>query len=360
MVTMKDVARAAGVSQAAVSYAYSRPGKLSEGQRQHILETADRMGYAGPNVVGASLRSRKIGAIGVMVMDTLEYAFTDPSTKFLLEGVVSSGRLGEQALTLLPLPHDSDPVNGRGRQALRGLVDGVIVHSLPDDHPDLPALSSRNIPVVIVDAPLLPGVPLVGIADRDAARKQFEHVLRLGHERIGILAERLLPDGFHGRVNADRRALGTERVVRERIEGYREAFDSAGGDFEQVPVVEAGAFDRESGSRAARILLDDHDLTAIVATSDTMAIAALDTARQRGLRVPADLSVIGFDDAPDAEARGLTTIRQPMVEKGRIATEMLFEILSGAEPDSVTLPTELIIRATTTVPPSAVLAGQGK
>jgi len=84
MVNMKDVARAAGVSQAAVSYAYSHPAKLSENQVRHIMKTADRLGYAGPNIIGSSLRSGgRTGAIGVMVMDTLHYAFTDASTKCL-------------------------------------------------------------------------------------------------------------------------------------------------------------------------------------------------------------------------------------------------------------------------------------
>ncbi|MCU1684037.1 MAG: LacI family DNA-binding transcriptional regulator [Amycolatopsis sp.] len=354
MVNMKDVAREAGVSQAAVSYAYSRPGKLSDGQRLHIMETATRLGYAGPNIVGASLRSGKIGAIGVMLMDTLEYAFTDPSTRALLEGVVQSHKFDDLALTLLPLPHDAEslqPQNGGDRSALQGLVDGVIVHSLPDDHSALLTLQSRGIPMVIVDAPRLAGVPLVGIPDRQAARGQLDHVLRLGHQRVGIIVERLAPDGFHGRVSASRRVRSTEGVVRERVEGYRESYEAAGGDFQRVPIIEAGAFDLTSGSEAAHALLDNHDVTAVVTTSDTMAIAALKAAGERGLRVPEDLSIIGFDDAYEAERWGLTTIRQPMVEKGTLAATMLFDMLrDNSTPASVSLPTELIVRQTTAQP----------
>src|SRR5262249_16209031 len=105
MVTMKDVADAAGVSQAAVSYAYNRPDKLSEAQREHILAKAAELRYPGPNVVGSSLRSGKVGAIGVMVMDSMEYAFSDASTKALLEGVVQCRQLDDMALTLIPLAH---------------------------------------------------------------------------------------------------------------------------------------------------------------------------------------------------------------------------------------------------------------
>ncbi|MGW3991897.1 LacI family DNA-binding transcriptional regulator [Amycolatopsis sp. NPDC004772] len=346
MVTMKDVARAAGVSQAAVSYAYGRPEKLSTAQRESILAAAARLGYAGPDAVGASLRSGRSGAIGVMLMDTLEYAFTDPSTRCLLEGIVRTRRFDDLGLTLLPLPHD-----GGGQAALRGLVDGVIVHSLPDDHPALLTLRSRGLPIVVVDAPRLPDVPLVGIPDRAAARTQVEHLLELGHRRLGIIAERLVPDGFRGMVDASRRAACTERVVRERLTGYQEAAEAAGLDFEGLPLMEAGGFDRTAGVPAAHGLLAGHDVTAVVATSDTMAIAVLEAAAERGLRVPEDVSVVGFDDAPEAGSRGLTTIRQPMVRKGQSAAELLFALLRGdPKPDDVSLPTELVRRRTTGPP----------
>lgn len=356
MVTMKDVAKAAGVSQAAVSYAYSRPSKLSAPQVRHIMETAERLGYAGPNIVGASLRSGKVGAIGVMVMDTLQYAFTDWSTKSLLQGVVESPLLDDSALTLLPLPHNVESlaapgrrVSDGGRSALRGLVDGVIVHSLPDDHPAVLFLRARRIPIVVVDAPRLPGVPLIGVRDRDAAREQMEHVLELGHRKIGVIADRLIPDGHRGWVSPARRAESTERVVRERLTGYAEACAGAGLDFDAVPLVEAGAWDDESALGAARTLLERGGITAVVATSDTMALGVLAVADELGVSVPADLSVIGFDDVPAAEPAGLTTVRQPMVEKGRIAANMLMDLIAGKieHEEQQTLPTELIVRSST-------------
>ncbi|MGN6161102.1 MAG: LacI family DNA-binding transcriptional regulator [Marmoricola sp.] len=351
---MKDVARAAGVSQAAVSYAYSRPSKLSDSQVKHIMATASRLGYAGPNIIGASLRSGKVGAIGVMVMDTLQYAFTDESTKSLLQGVVGSNRVDDVALTLLPLPHHIEALEGgssraHNRTALRGLVDGVIVHSLPDDHPALMYIRARQIPIVVVDAPRLPGVPLIGIRDREAARAQMHHLLELGHRHIGVVADRLRPDGHRGWVDTDRRRESTERVVRERLLGYAEECEAYGLDFDEVPVVEAGAWDDASAESAARTMLERDGLTAIAATSDTMAFGVLKVAAELGIDVPADLSVIGFDDVPIAEAAGLTTIRQPMVEKGRIAANMLMDMIAGRldREEQQTLPTELIIRNTT-------------
>lgn len=354
VVNMSDVADAAGVSQAAVSYAYNRPEKLSGAQREHILATAAKLKYPGPNVIGSSLRSGKVGAIGVMVMDSMSYAFSDDSTKALLEGVVRVRQLDDMALTLIPLAHREYGLDGTAlemshdaRPALRGLVDGAILHSLPDDNPALRILLRRGIPVVIVDAPFVETVPMIRIEDRKAAFAQVDHLVQLGHRRIGFLAERLRPDGMRGPVSRERRSMAVEHVVRERLEGYEAACLFHGIPFDSVPVIEAGGFSREAGLTAAADLLDN-DLTAVVATSDTMALAVLEVAQARGLSVPSDLSVFGFDDAPGASAAGLTTVRQPMVEKGELAAQMLLALLSGAEQvDSQILPWEVVIRNTT-------------
>lgn len=350
MPTMKDVARAAGVSQAAVSYAYSRPSKISAAQVEHILETAASLGYAGPSSIGASLRSGKTGAVGLMVTDTLAFAFADPSTRLLLESIVRSASLDGLNLTLVPLPRSDD-----SRSGLRGLVDGLIVHALPDDHPGLLTLQARGIPVVVVDAPLLPGVPSVGIADREAGRAQVEHLLALGHRRIGIITDRLRPDGHHGKVTPERLAGSAERVVRERLSGYTDAFAAAALSIGDAPIFEAGGFDDATGRAAVGQLLDAYDVTAIACVSDSMAIAALDELAERGLDVPGAVSVIGFDDAPIAATYGLTTIRQPLTEKGTLAADMLGRLMAGeSNVASVRLPTALVVRSTTGPPDDIV------
>jgi len=357
LVTMKDVAREAGVSQAAVSYAYGRPDRLSAGIRRQIMAAADRLGYPGPNIVGSSLRSGgRTGAVGVMLMDTLQYAFKDASTRSLLEGIVRHGRLDERCLTLIPLSSEGGPEGSKPQSithpGLRGLVDGAIVHSLPDNHPALMTLRALDTPMVVVDAPELPGVPFVGIRDREAAAQQLSHVLDLGHTRIAIIVERLKPDGRKGFAGRARWVNSVERVVRERIGGYETACEAHGVDFDRVSIIEVGAFDPDSARSAAGRLIDDEAPTAIVATSDAMALGVLAAAAERQLSVPDDLSVIGFDDAPEAAAAGLTTIRQPMVEKGEIAASILLTLLAGGEAAGETiLPTELIVRNTTGPPP---------
>jgi DNA-binding LacI/PurR family transcriptional regulator len=292
-----------------------------------------------------------------MLMDTLQYAFKDASTRSLLEGIVRCGKLDDRCLTLIPLSSSTDSVartrdqSAGAHPALRGLVDGAIVHSLPDNHPALMTLRASNTPMVVVDAPELPGVPMVGIRDREAAAQQLDHILELGHSRITIIVERLKPDGRKGFVGRERWANSVERVVRERIRGYESSCEAKGIDFQSVSIVEVGSFDADSARTTAGQVIDDHAPTAIVATSDAMALGALAAAAERHLRVPEDLSVIGFDDAPEAVATGLTTIRQPMVEKGEIAAALLLELLAGLEVDAETiLPTSLIIRKTTGAP----------
>jgi DNA-binding LacI/PurR family transcriptional regulator len=351
MVTMKEIAAAAGVSQAAVSYAFGQSPKVSAAQREHILAVAAGMGYFGPNVVGSSLRSGRIGAIGVMVMGSLVYALEDPSTTLLLQGVVEVGELSNAALTLVPLNLGLDPtgirVAGIAHPALRGLVDGLIVHSLPDNSPLLDAVAGRGLPMVIVDAPDIEGAAFVGIEDRATAVRQMAHLLEQGHRRIGVIADRLAPDGRRGEVDAARLRAASERVVRERLLGYAEACRQHGVDWAEVRVVEAGAFDRASGLDAVRRLLDSGPVTGIVATSDVMALAALDVLAERSLDCPADVSVIGFDDAPAAVQAGLTTMRQPLVDKGRHAARLLFRQIEGGGRERIVLPTELVVRATT-------------
>ncbi|SAL53689.1 ribose operon repressor [Caballeronia udeis] len=352
---MKDVALAAGVSQPAVSYAYNKPSEISEAQREHILKTARKLGYPGPSVRGGSLRSGRVGAIGLMIMDELPYAFVDPSTTGLLRGIGEIGELANVALALFPL--QKDLANHAAEPdivslAVRGFVDGLIVYSLPDDYPVIAMARKQNIPFVVVDAPIIEGVPFVGIDDFGSGITQMKHLLDLGHTKIGIIADRLRPDGSRGWVSPERFRQSTENVVRARLEGYLVAAQAAGLTFEDLVIVEAGGFDYASGYWAAEQILSCKGLSAVAATSDVMALSILKTAGEHGVIVPDQLSIIGFDDIPDAEGAGLTTIRQPLVEKGRHAARLLNELLSdGPSKKSaatrIILPTELVVRSTT-------------
>lgn len=352
MVTMRDVAKAARVSQAAVSYAYSGSPRVSAQVRDKIFTVAHDLGYTGPNIAGSSLRSGRIGTVGVLVPGSLALAVEDPSTMLLMKGIVEVGELADVALTLLPVDASalSDGARPTKPAALRGLVDGVVLHCLPDDHPAVSAVVARHTPAVAIDSPRLPAIPYVTIDHRAGGFEQMNHVLALGHRRIGVITDRVgavSAPGLHDRFDA---SAATETYLRERLMGYVDACRGAKVAADDLLVVEAAGIGMHSGVEAAEQLID-LDPTAIVATSDVHAAAAIQVLTRRGLRVPDDVSVIGFDDAPLAELIGLTTIHQPLVDKGRTAATMLLDVIAGQRRRRSVKKTELKVRATTGPPP---------
>ncbi|MFE6158732.1 LacI family DNA-binding transcriptional regulator [Streptomyces sp. NPDC056486] len=348
---MRDVAQAAGVSQAAISYAYNRPEKLSAAQRERIFQVADQLGYAGPHSAGRTLRTGQVGAIGLMITDSLPYAFDDPATSALLKGISEAGEVAETALTLLPCPLESDQLAQRSGVLLRGLVDGFLAYAMPEGHPAVETVLRRELPVVIIDGPNPGGLAWVGIQDREAARQAAAHLLALGHRSIGILVDRLVPDGYSGPVSPTRRRQARDRVMKERLAGYAAAFRAAGVPWGSATIIEAGGFHESASLSAARTLLGSEPVTAVLAATDVLALATMSTARDRGLRIPDDLSVVGFDDLPAAAGAQLTTVHQPLVDKGRRATQLLLEVIEGGQPREICLPTELVVRETTAQPP---------
>ncbi|WP_424809771.1 substrate-binding domain-containing protein [Rhodococcus sp. 27YEA15] len=343
---MKDVAAAAGVSLAAVSYAYSNSPKISPQRRADIFAIAGQIGYTGPNIMGSSLRSGRVGAVGVMVTDSLVHALDDPSSMMLMKGIVEIGELADVALTLMPITELNSP-------AIRGLVDGVVIHNGPTKHPMIDTLIERGIPTVSIDSPKTNKLPFVGIDDRKAACAQMSHLLELGHRRIAVISDRLCAGADPGPFQLEHVQNATERVVRERLLGYFDACDRYGVSAHDLIMEETGGIDRGSGIRAAERVLTRGEITGIVATADVHAAAALEVLSRAKITVPEEISVIGFDGAPISELCRMTTIRQPLVEKGRTAASMLLKQIQGnGSRRRITLDTELVVRETTAHPPA--------
>jgi DNA-binding LacI/PurR family transcriptional regulator len=344
-VTLATIAAELGVSRMTVSNAYNHPDQLSPELRERVLETARRLGYPGPNPLAATLSRGRVGAVGLLFDDPLSYAFTDPAAVLFFGGIAAVCEQRGVGLVLVPVGAGAAPATDLTRVAL---VDGFIAYcDIPDDE-RLSVIERRGLPMIVVDGPVRAGYPHVGVDDRGAARIAAQHLLDLGHRRIDVVSMPLIPDGFEGPAGPERQVAARFHCNRERLLGYREALEGAGVDWATVRVEERVPHGRDAGRRTAAALLDRADRpTALLAMSDELAIGAIQAADERGIDVPGELSVVGFDDtAAASQARpALTTIWQPHREKGETAARLL---LDGADPGADRImPTELVVRAST-------------
>lgn len=358
--TLRDVARAAGVSHTTVSNAFSRPDQLSAELRERVLATARGLAYGGPDPAARSLRTGYHGALGLVFSEDLPYAFADSTAIQFLQGVAQACQERRANLLLIATRAEgerADTAFGVSPQAVRdAAVDGFLLYSLARDSPVIAPVCGRGLPVVVVDQPRLSGTPYIGIDDFGGARKAAEHLLALGHRRFLILSLNLKPDGGSGLATERRIAAATYEVSVARLRGYRAAFGAAGLSPATAPVVECAVSDeRRARDLTAPLLAGDPATrpTAILAMSDRLALGAVAASRESGLSVPEDLSVAGFDDSAGGALADLplTTVRQLHAEKGRTAVEMLTAPVALGER---VLATELIVRASTgRAPPRA-------
>ncbi|HET7717046.1 MAG TPA: LacI family DNA-binding transcriptional regulator [Bauldia sp.] len=339
---LADVARAAGVSQGTASNVFGRPQLVRPEVRERVEEAARALGYHGPDPKGRLLRAGKVNAIGVVVMDNLTYFFNDPFNREFMTGVAEvCDRRGAGIALVSALDRDTAAWNIDS-----ALVDGFIIQCIEDGDRLIELARRRRLPFVAVDVDPGPDASSIMIDDPGGARQAAEHLLSLGHRRFGILSLEISADGRTGLVDRARRSASRYGATRDRLVGYEAALAAAGIDFDSVPVVES--INERTGARAgAATLLDAApDVTAVLAMSDVLAMGMIEEARRRGLKVPDDLSVVGYDDIVEA-ARfepPLTTVAQPIVEKGRLAAGMIFD---RGPPRSEILPVKLVVRAST-------------
>ena len=352
--TLQTIADRLGVSRTTVSNAYGRPDQLNPALRQKILALAKELGYAGPDAAARSLRLGHSGALGLIFTESLTYAVTDPAALLFLRGIAETCEPTGTALLLVPAPADPEA----GALAVQNaVVDGFFVYSVAEDDERLEAVLARRVPTVLIDQPRREGTAYVGIDDRVGARLIAEHLIRLGHRRFGIVSFPLREDGYHGPAGPERQAGATFPISAARLAGFADALRDAGLVWEEIPVQETAVNTAEAGEAAAAQLLDrELRPTAILAFSDLLATGVLRAAVTRGLAVPEALSVTGFDDIPASASTSppLTTVRQPLLEKGRVAGRLMREGWSGTTPPVVLLPTELVVRASTGPAPTSL------
>lgn len=348
--TLDRLAELLGVSRATVSNAYNRPDQLSAQLRERILAKARELGYPGPNPAARALVRGRTGTIGVAFTETLSYAFSDPAAVSVLQGLAQIAERASLGLQLLPM------AAGYGDQAaaaLNATVDGFVIYSMPDDDPVVHAALERGLPTVFVDHPYVDGYLFVGIDDHYAAEQAASHMLELGHQHLGVIAYRPGPGTVDGPVSPGRMPKVVKRTAGARLPGYLDALRRAGRDPEHVPIHERAENTPAAGYAATRALLADYPtLTALLIDSDQLALGALQAARDAGVDVPDQLSVVGIDDIPGAANAipPLTTVRQPLFDKGLIAGRLLLEGATSAHGRTVFLETNLVLRNSTAAP----------
>lgn len=329
-----EVAKRAGVSTATVSRVLSRPGMVSPDTRRKVLKAVEFLGYA-PNSAAKNLRTLRSGKLLVTVPD-----ISNPFFSLILQGIEEAAQREGYAVLVGDTQHDQKREERYALMLKRKEADGLIFlgHRLPKEAASLVrGMAPRCAPVVngCEFGPHL-SVPSVHIDNAKAASEAMDHLYRLGHRQIGVVTGPLVSP-----------------LSRDRLRGAMSRAKTQKAEHDCVVV--NGDFSIESGAVAAEQLLGGQEPpTAIFCFNDEMAMGVIETAKRRGLRVPFDLSVVGFDDIRFARCMDppLTTIAQPMRAIGEGTVRLLLEILNGrtTPPESVTLPHTLIIRSSTAPP----------
>lgn len=339
-VTIREVARRAGVSTATVSRALADPERVAENTRAAVIAAIAETGFT-PNAMARSLRARSTKMV-LALLPGIGNSFYTP----ILNAVEEVLSLAGYGMIMGDTRHDRAREVHYDKLVRAGQVDGVMLLTgrLPD--PGFAALDD-SVPITLVsnDIPGLEGLPVIEVDNRDAARRLVEYLVGLGHRRIG-------------------HAIGPDDNIEahHRHDGYRDGLAASGLPLDES-IVWQGAFRFDAGVEVARRFLDHPDPpTALFASNDEMAMGFIRAVKDAGLDVPGDVSVAGFDDIEFARYfdPGLTTMHQPRAELGRLAAETLLARMAGSTnvPSRTQLKCTLMVRDSTAAPCQAERRGK--
>jgi alanine racemase len=340
-VTIRGIAEKAGVSATSVSFAFNNPSRLPEATVQRILEVAEELGYI-PDPVARSMSTGRTGTLGILVPQPFTEVVRNPFLYEFLEGVAEVCTAAGYSLMIVP------PLEGSVRRAISvSAVDGFLTLGLELFKSTMVVLRRREVPFVMVDSDPVEGVPAVNVDDESGAFEVMSYVLKTGHRNIAILGIR---SGKEGRYQE---YTGT---LRRRMKGYMKALATYNLEIDQVRIQLFECSSTTSGGQEGfrQIWKKKHSPTAVVAMSDVIAIGVIYAAKQKGLKVPEDLSVVGFDDISMSKLINpeLTTVSQQTKEKGKLAAELLVKFIrSECGPSHHILNTKLVIRDSVSSPP---------
>ena len=328
--TIRDIARLAGVSVATVSRVVNERPDVAPETRKVVLRVMRAQGFT-TNRNARALSGGRTGLIGVTVPFLEEMYFTA-----ILAGASEALYEQDQRLVLCPTHHEHAREVTLLETMMSGTTDGAIVLLPEESSRELHALEAHGFPFVVCDPrqPLDDGIPAVSATHAAGSRAATDHLIGLGHRRIGLIT------GTAG-------WLATE----ERVQGYRLALAAAGLPF-APELLAGGDFTTGTGYTAGKQLLTlATPPTAIVASNDQLAVGAMRAALERGLRIPTDISIVGFDDTELARSifPRLTTVRQPLAELGRTSVSLLNRLIDGQRTEAlrIELATRLVVREST-------------
>jgi DNA-binding LacI/PurR family transcriptional regulator len=334
MANIYDVARLANVSTATVSKVLSNTPYVSVQTKERVLEAVRQLDYS-PSLAARGLTNRRTYILGLVIPNDPDYLFTDPQLLEVIRGVENTANDNDYNI-LLSMAKKTDQRSAYTRVLRTGYIDGAITVETFEGETAGKLLDDQGLPRVSIG--YRNGLNPLNSVHSDDYRGAYEavkHLIELDHQQIGVISG---PANFVG-------------AMEERLRGAQTALAEA--NLELNPdFLTYGDFTAESGYQASRVLLEAADRpTAIFSMNDRMATGVMRRARELGLRVPDDLSLVGFDDISLAALLDppLTTIRQPSVEQGRVAVNKLFELIKEGkkEFETVILPVELIVRGST-------------
>lgn len=348
-IKLADVAKAAGVSQGTASNVFNRPDIVREEVRERVEEAARALGYAGPDPKGRLLRAGKVNAIGVVSSEPLSYFFEDPFARVLMTGISQVCDEHGAGISLVSAMNE-EKIAWNIQSAI---VDGFVLLCIESGERLVQLSRERKLPFVALQLETPDdAISALGIDDFTAAQTIARHVCALGHRQLAILSLELTDDHV-GPIAIEPTPFATYTSTLRRIQGYCAALSEFGIDSGKVPIFETLNDRATVETGLEHIFAQQPGTTAILAMSDRIALIALEWLRERGLSVPGDISVVGFDGVPEGAISKppLTTMTQPIEKMGRLAVQM---ILAGGPPRREILEVELTVRGSTAPPRSSV------
>ncbi|SEQ02388.1 DNA-binding transcriptional regulator, LacI/PurR family [Devosia sp. YR412] len=346
-IKLKDVAKAAGVSQGTASNVFSKPDVVREEVREHVLQVAKELGYAGPSVTGRLLRAGKVNAVGVAAIEPISYFFEDLWARQLMAQISEICDARGAGVALVSALNDER----LAWNIQSALVDGFILLCVEGGEKLVDVTRQRQLPYVALAIGAADStIPAIGVDNAGGARMAAEHVIGLGHRRLAILSTLINECSSAGLRTPDEMLAALYSTSRDRALGYWEAMAAAGIARDAVPIFETHEDEASTHAMMAEMFAVEAAPTAVLAMSDKIAMWAVDWLFRSGRSVPGDVSVIGFDDVPEAGVATpkLTTMAQPMAEIARLAVDAA---LGGKQVEGRRiLTTKLMVRESTAPP----------